>query len=123
MGKSEVKGTVTSMSSMFPAEEVQKAAKMVEEKLSEKQNEMNQLKEFIADNTSLINLVQKLPDELHHDIMARISIYDQSVSHFLYILVKTPKKKKGCLGLFFYLYFPGSVWESGVFSWSFDSYE
>ncbi|XP_012451923.1 uncharacterized protein LOC105774112 isoform X2 [Gossypium raimondii] len=69
MGKSEVKGMVTSLSSMFPAEEVQKAAKMVEEKLSEKQNEMNQLKEFIADNTSLINLVQKLPDELHHDIM------------------------------------------------------
>ncbi|XP_052881253.1 uncharacterized protein LOC108483236 isoform X2 [Gossypium arboreum] len=69
MGKSEVKGTVTSLSSMFPAEEVQKAAKMVEEKLSENQNEMNQLKEFIADNTSLINLVQKLPDELHHDIM------------------------------------------------------
>ncbi|TYI95747.1 hypothetical protein E1A91_D01G020100v1 [Gossypium mustelinum] len=69
MGKSEVKGTVTSLSSMFPAEEVQKAAKMVEEKLSEKQNEMNQLKEFIANNTSLINLVQKLPDELHHDIM------------------------------------------------------
>ncbi|MBA0579881.1 hypothetical protein Gorai_022125, partial [Gossypium raimondii] len=57
MGKSEVKGMVTSLSSMFPAEEVQKAAKMVEEKLSEKQNEMNQLKEFIADNTSLINLV------------------------------------------------------------------
>ncbi|MBA0758841.1 hypothetical protein Gotri_021803, partial [Gossypium trilobum] len=57
MGKSEVKGTVTSLSSMFPAEEVQKAAKMVEENLSEKQNEMNQLKEFIADNTSLINLV------------------------------------------------------------------
>ncbi|PPD66967.1 hypothetical protein GOBAR_DD36154 [Gossypium barbadense] len=57
MGKSEVKGTVTSLSSMFPAEETQKAAKMVEEKLSEKQNEMNQLKEFIADNTSLINLV------------------------------------------------------------------
>ncbi|KAK8312122.1 hypothetical protein V6Z12_D01G019500 [Gossypium hirsutum] len=69
MGKSQVKGTVTSLSSMFPAEEVQKAAKMVEDKLSDKQNEMNQLKEFIANNTSLINLVQKLPDELHHDIM------------------------------------------------------
>ncbi|KAK8527747.1 hypothetical protein V6N12_054946 [Hibiscus sabdariffa] len=69
MGKPEVKGTVTSLSSVFPPEEMQKAAKMVEGKLSEKQNEMNQLKEFIADNTSLINLVQKLPDELHHDIM------------------------------------------------------
>ncbi|XVE92748.1 hypothetical protein REPUB_Repub01dG0126400 [Reevesia pubescens] len=69
MGKTEVKGTVTSLSSMFPAEEAQKAAKRVEETLSEKHNEMSQLREFIADNTSLINLVQKLPDELHHDIM------------------------------------------------------
>ncbi|XWS68662.1 hypothetical protein CRYUN_Cryun04dG0110400 [Craigia yunnanensis] len=69
MGKPEVKGMVTSLSSMFPAEEAQKAANRVEETLSEKQNEMNQLREFIADNTSLINLVQKLPDELHHDIM------------------------------------------------------
>ncbi|KAL4273485.1 hypothetical protein GQ457_13G006370 [Hibiscus cannabinus] len=69
MGKPEVKGTVTPLSAMFPPEEVQKAAKLVEEKLSEKRNEMSQLKEFIADNTSLVNLVQKLPDELHHDIM------------------------------------------------------
>ncbi|XVF66810.1 hypothetical protein PTKIN_Ptkin10aG0067500 [Pterospermum kingtungense] len=69
MGKSEAKGTVTSLSSMFPAEEALKAAKRVEKALSEKQNEMNQVREFIADNTSLINLVQKLPDELHHDIM------------------------------------------------------
>ncbi|XP_021298095.1 RNA polymerase II subunit 5-mediating protein homolog [Herrania umbratica] len=69
MGKTEVKGTVTSLSSMFPAEEAQKGAKRVEETLLEKQNEMNQLRDFIADNTSLINLVQKLPDELHHDIM------------------------------------------------------
>ncbi|XVE49950.1 hypothetical protein DITRI_Ditri01bG0123100 [Diplodiscus trichospermus] len=69
MGKPEVKGTVTPLSSMFPAEEAQKAAKRVEETLSENQIEMNQLREFIADNTSLINLVQKLPDELHHDIM------------------------------------------------------
>ncbi|XP_022726390.1 RNA polymerase II subunit 5-mediating protein homolog isoform X2 [Durio zibethinus] len=69
MEKPEVKGTVTSLSSMFPAEEVQKAANRVAETLSEKQNEMNQLREFIADNTSLINLVQKLPEELHHDIM------------------------------------------------------
>ncbi|XP_007022868.2 PREDICTED: RNA polymerase II subunit 5-mediating protein homolog isoform X1 [Theobroma cacao] len=69
MGKTEVKRTVTSLSSMFPTEEAQKAAKRVEETLLEKQNEMNQLRGFIADNTSLINLVQKLPDELHHDIM------------------------------------------------------
>ena len=79
MGKPEVKGTMTSLSSMFPAEEAQKAAIRVEETLSEKQNDMNQLRKFIDDNTSLINLVQKLPDELHHDIMASISIYGQSL--------------------------------------------
>ncbi|GLT45849.1 hypothetical protein SLA2020_196510 [Shorea laevis] len=69
MGEPGLKGTVTSLSSMFPVEEAQKAAKRVEEALEEKWKEMNRLNEFIADNTSLINLVQKLPDELHHDIM------------------------------------------------------
>ncbi|WRX26936.1 Prefoldin alpha-like - like 4 [Theobroma cacao] len=57
MGKTEMKRTVTSLSSMFPTEEAQKAAKRVEETLLDKQNEMNQLRGFIADNTSLINLV------------------------------------------------------------------
>ncbi|PPD67111.1 hypothetical protein GOBAR_DD36005 [Gossypium barbadense] len=122
MGKSEVKGTVTSLSSMFPAEEVQKAAKMVEEKLSEKQNEMNQLKEFIADNTSLINLVQKLPDELHHDIMARISNL-RSISFTLFIHIsKKAKNKKGCLGFFFFqvpfgkaAFFPGRLIHTNEF--------
>ncbi|OMO62769.1 Prefoldin subunit [Corchorus capsularis] len=57
MERPEVKGTVTPLSSMFPIEEAQKAAKRVEEALSEKQSELNQLREFIADNTSLINLV------------------------------------------------------------------
>ncbi|GLU06401.1 hypothetical protein SLE2022_234410 [Rubroshorea leprosula] len=69
MGEPGLKGTVTSLSSMFPVEEAQKAAKRVEEALEEKRKEKNRLNEFIADNTSLINLVQKLPDELHHDIM------------------------------------------------------
>ncbi|PPR85621.1 hypothetical protein GOBAR_AA35075 [Gossypium barbadense] len=122
MGKSEVKGTVTSLSSMFPAEETQKAAKMVEEKLSEKQNEMNQLKEFIADNTSLINLVQKLPDELHHDIMARISNL-RSISFTLFIHnSKKAKNKKGFLGVFFFqvpfgkaAFFPGRLIHTNEF--------
>ncbi|GKU93123.1 hypothetical protein SLEP1_g6749 [Rubroshorea leprosula] len=69
MGEPGLKGTVTSLSSMFPVEEAEKAAKRVEEALEEKRKEKNRLNEFIADNTSLTNLVQKLPDELHHDIM------------------------------------------------------
>ncbi|XP_031255327.1 RNA polymerase II subunit 5-mediating protein homolog isoform X2 [Pistacia vera] len=63
------KGTVTSLSSMFPAEDAQKAAKRVQDTITEKQQELDRVNEFIADNTNLINFVQKLPEELHHDIM------------------------------------------------------
>ncbi|XP_021759345.1 RNA polymerase II subunit 5-mediating protein homolog isoform X2 [Chenopodium quinoa] len=62
------KGTVTSLSSMFPAEEAQKAANLVNDTISEKLKELDNLTSFVADNTNLINLVQRLPDELHHDI-------------------------------------------------------
>lgn len=63
------KGMVTSLSSLFPAEDAQKAAKRVEEKIEEQRHEMDRLKQFITDNTNLVNLVQKLPEKLHHDIM------------------------------------------------------
>ncbi|XP_021736309.1 RNA polymerase II subunit 5-mediating protein homolog [Chenopodium quinoa] len=62
------KGTVTSLSSMFPAEEAHKAAKLVNDTISDKLKELDNLRGFVADNTNLINLVQRLPDELHHDI-------------------------------------------------------
>ncbi|XP_011029039.1 PREDICTED: RNA polymerase II subunit 5-mediating protein homolog isoform X4 [Populus euphratica] len=63
------KGTVTPFASMFPANEAQKAAKRVEEKIGEKQKELDCIKEFVTENTNLINLVSRLPDELNHDIM------------------------------------------------------
>ncbi|KAL9457796.1 hypothetical protein AB3S75_006780 [Citrus x aurantiifolia] len=69
MEEPTAKGTVTSLSSMFPVDDVQKAAKRVQDALLEKQQELERVKEFISDNTNLINLVQKLPEELHHDIM------------------------------------------------------
>ncbi|OAY34039.1 hypothetical protein MANES_13G144900v8 [Manihot esculenta] len=63
------KGTVTPFASMFPFDEAQKAVKRVEDAIAEKQKELDHLKQFIADNTNLINLVSCLPDELHHDVM------------------------------------------------------
>ncbi|KAG5226310.1 RNA polymerase II mediating protein [Salix suchowensis] len=63
------RGTVTPFASMFPASEAQKAAKRVEEKIGEKQKELDSIKEFVTENTNLINLVSRLPDELNHDIM------------------------------------------------------
>ncbi|XP_024018205.1 RNA polymerase II subunit 5-mediating protein homolog [Morus notabilis] len=68
-GKQGVKGTVTALSSLYPTEEAQKAAKRVQDTIAEKQQELERLHGFISDNTNLINLVQRLPDNLHHDIM------------------------------------------------------
>ncbi|KAK3040479.1 hypothetical protein RJ639_028764, partial [Escallonia herrerae] len=65
-----VKGTVTSLSSVFPAEEAQRASTRVHDTIAERRKELDQLKSFAADNNGLVNLVQKLPEELHHDIMA-----------------------------------------------------
>ncbi|XP_047307069.1 RNA polymerase II subunit 5-mediating protein homolog isoform X2 [Impatiens glandulifera] len=64
-----VRGTVTSLSSVFPPEESVKASRRVHEAISESQKGLDKLQGFISDNTNLINLVQKLPEELHHDIM------------------------------------------------------
>lgn len=64
-----MKGTVTPLASLFPPEEAQKASKRVQDALADRQSELDRLQGFIADNTALVNLVQRLPDELHHDIM------------------------------------------------------
>ncbi|XP_057792847.1 uncharacterized protein LOC131009498 isoform X2 [Salvia miltiorrhiza] len=63
------KGTVRELSSIFPAEEAQKASMRVQETVAERRRELEKLRSFMDDNTSLINLVRKLPDETHHDIM------------------------------------------------------
>ncbi|KAL0324614.1 UNVERIFIED_CONTAM: RNA polymerase II subunit-mediating protein [Sesamum calycinum] len=68
----ETMGTVTPISSVFPAEEAQKASRRVQDTIVERQQQLDQLKGFIDDNVSLINLVQKLPDETHHNIMVNI---------------------------------------------------
>lgn len=64
------KGTVTPIASLFSPEEARKAASYVEEKIEEKRIEMNRLQQFVDENASLINLIKKLPDQLHHNVMA-----------------------------------------------------
>ncbi|KAG2397178.1 uncharacterized protein HKW66_Vig0145860 [Vigna angularis] len=63
------KGTVTSLASLFPVEEAQKAAKRVEDAIADNRGELDRVRGFIADNNNLVNLVHKLPEELSHDIM------------------------------------------------------
>ncbi|KAL8474121.1 hypothetical protein ACS0TY_030818 [Phlomoides rotata] len=53
----EKKGTVTELSSLYPAEEAQKASMRVQDAIAERQQQLNQVKSFIDDNISLINLV------------------------------------------------------------------
>ncbi|KAJ9563647.1 hypothetical protein OSB04_008807 [Centaurea solstitialis] len=67
-----LKGTVTPLSSVFAPEEAQKASIRVQETISERRKEVDQLQGFLNDNNSLINLVKKLPNQLHHDIMASL---------------------------------------------------
>ncbi|MED6216075.1 hypothetical protein PIB30_004102 [Stylosanthes scabra] len=63
------RGTVTSLASLFPVEEAQKAANRVQGAMAEKRAELDHLLGFVADNNNLINLVHKLPEELSHEIM------------------------------------------------------
>ncbi|WVZ02232.1 hypothetical protein V8G54_023038 [Vigna mungo] len=69
MEESVKKVTVTSLASLFPVDEVQKAAKRVEDAIADKRGELDRVRGFIADNNNLANLVHKLPEELSHDIM------------------------------------------------------
>lgn len=67
------KGRVTSLSSHFPPEETQKALGRVQNAILDRRKNLDQLKEFIAENTNLINVVQTLPNELNHDIMVTLT--------------------------------------------------
>ncbi|THU71310.1 hypothetical protein C4D60_Mb04t00070 [Musa balbisiana] len=64
-----VRGTITSLETLFPPDEAQKAARRVEEAIADRRNELLRVQGFVSDNSSLINLVRTLPEELSHDIM------------------------------------------------------
>lgn len=68
-GGRTAQGTVTSLSSLFSPDEVQSAARRVEEAIAERTGELDRVLSFVEDNSSLVKLVQRLPDQLHHDIM------------------------------------------------------
>ncbi|XP_074370210.1 uncharacterized protein LOC141711565 isoform X2 [Apium graveolens] len=69
MANTEKKGTVTSLASLFPPEEARKASKRVLDTIAEHESELHQLNQFVSDNNNIIDLVQRIPEQLHHDIM------------------------------------------------------
>ena len=49
--------------------------RIAQERIREKREEMNRLQRFVDENDNLISLVKKLPEKLHHNIMASFSIH------------------------------------------------
>lgn len=115
MEDSQRKGTVTSLDSLFPAEEAQKAAKRVEDAIAEKKDELNLLQGFVTDNNKIVNLVRKLPEQLSHDIMVTETLF-----FFFCVVFQLPFVKKFQI---WEMGFSGSVWESSVLPGSFDSHQ
>ncbi|KAL6839932.1 hypothetical protein ACP4OV_029742 [Aristida adscensionis] len=63
------KGTATPLGAVFSPEETKRAVSRVAESIADRRAELGRLQGFLADNAALVSLVNRLPDELSHDIM------------------------------------------------------
>ncbi|CAO1942903.1 unnamed protein product [Urochloa humidicola] len=63
------KGTATPLGAVFSPEETKRAVARVAESIADRRAELDRLQGFVADNAALVSLVNRLPDELSHDIM------------------------------------------------------
>ncbi|AQK98368.1 Prefoldin chaperone subunit family protein [Zea mays] len=63
------KGTATPLGTVFSPEETKRAVARVAESVAGRRAELARLQGFAADNAALVSLVNRLPDELSHDIM------------------------------------------------------
>ncbi|KAJ1254072.1 hypothetical protein BS78_K124200 [Paspalum vaginatum] len=63
------KGTATPLGALFSPEETRKAVARVTESIADRRAELGRLQGFVADNAALVSLVNRLPDELSHEIM------------------------------------------------------
>jgi hypothetical protein len=63
------KGTATPLRAVFSPEETKRAVARVVESVADRRAELGRLQGFVADNAALVSLVNRLPDELSHEIM------------------------------------------------------
>ncbi|XP_062230321.1 uncharacterized protein LOC133928026 isoform X4 [Phragmites australis] len=63
------KGTATPLGAVFSPEETKRAVARVAEAIADRQAELERLQGFVADNAALVSLVNRLPDELSHEVM------------------------------------------------------
>ncbi|XP_062230310.1 uncharacterized protein LOC133928026 isoform X2 [Phragmites australis] len=62
------KGTATPLGAVFSPEETKRAVARVAEAIADRQAELERLQGFVADNAALVSLVNRLPDELSHEV-------------------------------------------------------
>ncbi|XP_066307894.1 uncharacterized protein [Miscanthus floridulus] len=63
------KGTATPLGAVFSPEETKRAVARVSESIAGRRAELGRLHGFVADNAALVSHVNRLPDELSHEIM------------------------------------------------------
>ncbi|KQK11328.1 RNA polymerase II subunit 5-mediating protein homolog [Brachypodium distachyon] len=63
------KGTATPLGAVFSQEETRRAVARVAQAVADRRAELGRVQGFFADNAALVSLVQRLPDELSHEIM------------------------------------------------------
>jgi hypothetical protein len=69
------KGTATPLRAVFSPEETKRAVSRVVKSVADRRAELRRLQGFVADNDALVSLVNRLPDELSHEIMVFHSIF------------------------------------------------
>ncbi|XP_051227928.1 uncharacterized protein [Lolium perenne] len=63
------KGTATPLGAVFSPDDTRRAVSRVAQAVADRRAELARVQGFFADNAALVSLVQRLPDELSHQIM------------------------------------------------------
>ncbi|KAM0931493.1 hypothetical protein ACQ4PT_000482 [Festuca glaucescens] len=63
------KGTATPLGAVFSPDDTRRAVSRVAQAVADRRAELARVQGFFANNASLVSLVQRLPDELSHEIM------------------------------------------------------
>jgi unconventional prefoldin RPB5 interactor 1 len=75
-------GTATPLGAVFSPDDTRRAVSRVAQAVADRRAELARVQGFFADNAALVSLVQRLPDELSHEIMVPSSSPSRLLSLF-----------------------------------------